>query len=595
LTFQAATASFEKIGEATEIALRVLTEKVGLPSSLGLPRRVHGDNEMHCAKYWNSEYTKIATAEFTSERKRMATLCSRSDGDCILFVKGAPENVLDLCSSVMSNQSGKIESMTEKLREGLTSQVQGYAGDALRVLALAMKPMRPYTQTCSDEDEKDLVFLGIVGMIDPPRPEVKYALQTCKDAGIRVIMVTGDNQQTAEAIASQIGLNDQVDPLTGKIATGSFKGKSFTGVEFDLMSEQQREDAARNMCVFSRVEPAQKSKLVEILKRQDNIVAMTGDGVNDAPALKCADIGIAMGSGTAVAKGAADMVLADDNFSTIVEAVAEGRAIYNNTKQFIRYMVSSNIGEVVCIFVAAALGFPETLVPVQLLWVNLVTDGLPATALGFNRADGDIMRQRPRSPREQIVDRWLLIRYLIIGTYVGLATVGAFGWWFLSYEKGPKMPWAELTMASQCIGDACDIFNDRRPSTMAMSTLVLVEMFNALNSLSENKSLLTHPPTTNLFVVVSVIISMWLHYIIMYVPSFAKTFTIAALNYEEWRAVFLFSFPVIIIDEFLKFVTRSHRVSINKFLKRANRGGDVLPRTRSNANLVPVASKYAKI
>lgn len=589
LNFDKSTGTFQKIGEATEIALRVLAEKIGLPASSGVPARLEGDNEMRCTQYWESLYTKLATSEFTSERKRMSTLCASSDGESFLFVKGAPESVLELCTNVMSNQTGRVEKMTERLREALTAQMQGYAGDALRVLALAMKPADRFAKSCSEQDEQGLTFLGLVGMIDPPRPEVRYALQTCKDAGIRVIMVTGDNQQTAEAIASQIGLNDQIDPLTGGASLNGFAGRSFTGVEFDLMTEREREEAARRMCVFSRVEPAQKSRLVEILKRQDNIVAMTGDGVNDAPALKCADIGVAMGSGTAVAKGAADMVLADDNFSTIVEAVAEGRAIYNNTKQFIRYMVSSNIGEVVCIFIAAALGFPETLVPVQLLWVNLVTDGLPATALGFNRADGDIMRQRPRSPREQIVDRWLLIRYLIIGVYVGVATVGSFGWWFMTYEDGPRMSWSELTSASQCIGDACNAFKDRRPSTMAMSTLVLIEMFNALNSLSENKSLLAHPPNTNMWLIASIIISMWLHCVIMYVPSFAKTFTISALNYYEWRAVFWFSIPVIFIDEALKYVTRSHRAAINIWLRRGL-ARDILPRSHSGS-----AGKYAKL
>ena len=587
LKYDSMKGGFQKIGEATEIALRVLAEKIGLPTRSAVPMNDVRNNEMRCTEYWESQFTKLATAEFTSERKRMSTLCvNEEDGEHVLFVKGAPESVLALCTSVLSNRNGRTERMTDSIRNSLSEQMRNYANDALRVLALAMSPVGRGRNTCSESDETGLIFIGLVGMIDPPRPEVRYALQTCKEAGIRVIMVTGDNKNTAEAIASQIGLNDVLDPFTGDAAVNSFQGRSFTGAEFESMTQEQREEAARVMCVFSRVEPAQKSKLVEILKRQSNIVAMTGDGVNDAPALKSADIGIAMGSGTAVAKGASDMVLSDDNFSTIVEAVAEGRAIYNNTKQFIRYMVSSNIGEVVCIFIAAALGFPETLVPVQLLWVNLVTDGLPATALGFNRADGDIMSRKPRSPHEQIVDRWLLIRYVIIGTYVGIATVGSYGWWFMTYEAGPRLSWAELTSGSNCVGDACDHFKDRHPSTMAMSTLVLIEMFNALNSLSENKSLLSHPPSTNVWLLFSIVISMGLHFLIMYVPSFAKTFTITALNYAEWRAVFWFSIPVIFIDEFLKYITRTHRTSINFWLKRG-RSGDILPRSRSAKSFKP--------
>ncbi|KAL6504311.1 Calcium-transporting ATPase 3, endoplasmic reticulum-type [Orobanche gracilis] len=283
---------------------------------------------------------------------------------------------------------------------------------------------------------------------------------------------------------------------------------------------------------------------------------MTGDGVNDAPALKKADIGIAMGSGTAVAKSASDMVLADDNFATIVAAVAEGRAIYNNMKQFIRYMISSNIGEVVCIFVAALLGIPDTLVP--LLWVNLVTDGLPATAIGFNKQDCDVMKAKPRK------------------IYVGLATIAGFIWWFMYSDNGPKLPYTELLCSTRETSYSCALFSDRHPSTVSMTVLVVVEMFNALNNLSENQSLLVIPPWSNLWLLGSIILTMLLHVLILYVEPLSVLFSVAPLSWAEWTVVLYLSFPVIIIDEILKFFSRrsSGVIRFNFGFRRI----DLLPR-----------------
>lgn len=285
--------------------------------------------------------------------------------------------------------------------------------------------------------------------------------------------------------------------------------------------------------------------------------------MNDAPALKKAEIGIAMGSGTAVAKSAAEMVLADDNFSSIVSAVEEGRAIYNNMKQFIRYLISSNIGEVVSIFLTAALGLPEALIPVQLLWVNLVTDGLPATALGFNPPDLDIMEKPPRKADEGLISGWLFFRYMAIGGYVGAATVGAAAWWFIFSDSGPHLTYWQLTHHLACLGSGdefkgvdCKIFADPHAMTMALSVLVTIEMLNAMNSLSENQSLITMPPWSNMWLIGSMALSFTLHFVILYVDVLSTVFQVTPLSGEEWITVMKFSIPVVLLDETLKFVAR---------------------------------------
>nr|XP_023908896.1 calcium-transporting ATPase 3, endoplasmic reticulum-type [Quercus suber] len=431
--------NYEKIGESTEVALRVLAEKVGLPGYDSMPSALNmlssHERASYCNHYWESQFKKISVLDFSRDRKMMSVLCSRKQKQ-IMFSKGAPESIISRCTNILCNGDGSTVPLTADIRAELESRFHSFAGkETLRCLALALKSMPMGQHTLSFDDEKDLTFIGLVGMLDPPREEVRNAMLSCMTAGIRVIVVTGDNKSTAESLCHKIGAFDHL---------ADFAGHSFTATEFEELPALQRTLALQRMALFTRVEPSHKRMLVEALQHQNEVVAMTGDGVNDAPALKKADIGIAMGSGTAVAKSAADMVLADDNFATIVAAVAEGRAIYNNTKQFIRYMISSNIGEVVCIFVAAVLGIPDTLAPVQLLWVNLVTDGLPATAIGFNKQDSDVMKAKPRKVNEAVVSGWLFFRYLVIGAYVGLATIAGFIWWFVYADSGPRLPYSEL-------------------------------------------------------------------------------------------------------------------------------------------------------
>ncbi|XP_052839271.1 calcium-transporting ATPase sarcoplasmic/endoplasmic reticulum type isoform X3 [Drosophila gunungcola] len=557
--------AFEKVGEATETALIVLAEKLNSFSvnKSGLDRR---SAAIACRGEIETKWKKEFTLEFSRDRKSMSSYCtplkaSRLGTGPKLFVKGAPEGVLERCTHARVGTS-KVP-LTSALKAKiltLTGQY-GTGRDTLRCLALAVadSPMKPDEMDLGDSSkfyqyEVNLTFVGVVGMLDPPRKEVFDSIVRCRAAGIRVIVITGDNKATAEAICRRIGVFSEDEDTTGK---------SYSGREFDDLSPTEQKAAVARSRLFSRVEPQHKSKIVEFLQGMNEISAMTGDGVNDAPALKKAEIGIAMGSGTAVAKSAAEMVLADDNFSSIVSAVEEGRAIYNNMKQFIRYLISSNIGEVVSIFLTAALGLPEALIPVQLLWVNLVTDGLPATALGFNPPDLDIMEKPPRKADEGLISGWLFFRYMAIGFYVGAATVGAAAWWFVFSDEGPKLTYWQLTHHLACLGGGdefkgvdCKIFSDPHAMTMALSVLVTIEMLNAMNSLSENQSLITMPPWCNLWLIGSMALSFTLHFVILYVDVLSTVFQVTPLSAEEWITVMKFSIPVVLLDETLKFVAR---------------------------------------
>jgi len=607
---------FKRLGEPTEASLKVVAEKF-------MPDRGLAATNTQMKECLG--LTRVATLEFSRHRKSMSVVCATASsvprtpgrvtrssvkkaavGSNVLCVKGAPENVLERCTHWMQPDGSRVEFTASKRKE-ILEKVVDMAERPLRTLALANKTsglgdLASYnggdhhaaSKSLANPDmfekiESGLTFLGLVGIKDPFRAEVPEAINRCVRAGIRVVVITGDKKETAEAICRDINVFKAGDDLSNR---------SFTGAEFTKMTEVQQMAKLnqKGSVLFSRTEPRDKKKIVELLTKLGEVPAMTGDGVNDAPALKAAAIGVAMGiAGTEVAKEAADMILADDNFATIVDAIEQGRSIYSNMKAFIRYLISSNIGEVASIFFTAALGMPEGLIPVQLLWVNLVTDGPPATALGFNPPDPNIMEQPPRKKDDQLISPWVFFRYMVIGIYVGVATVGVFAYWYMVDYEGDGhtlVTWDQLTHWGSCAKhatdghddwearwggfvpedvpftssfrnadgdvDICKYFLDGKikASTLSLSVLVTIEMFNALNAISEDGSLVSIPPWVNPWLLLAMAVSFIMHFVILYVPFMASIFSICPLSVEDWLLVFYFSFPVIIIDEVLKFIGR---------------------------------------
>ncbi|PIG89583.1 endoplasmic reticulum calcium ATPase [Aspergillus arachidicola] len=547
LSHDAKSGVYSCIGEPTEGALRVLVEKIGTDdaaTNMKISQLPASQRLRASSAYYEGRLPLKATYEFSRDRKSMSVLVGTEKKQSLL-VKGAPESILERCTHVLLGSDGPRVPITKEHADLLSAEIVEYGNRGLRVMAFARvddvgaNPLLRNAQTSDDyaQLERNMTLIGLAAMLDPPRVEVADSIKKCLAAGIRVIVITGDSRNTAEAVCRHIGVFAEDEDLAGK---------SFTGREFDGLSDSEKLEAVKTASLFSRTEPSHKSKLVDLLQSLGHVVAMT-----------------AMGTGTDVAKLAADMVLADDNFATITVAVEEGRSIYSNTQQFIRYLISSNIGEVVSIFLTAALGMPEALVPVQLLWVNLVTDGLPATALSFNPPDHDVMRRPPRKRDEPLVGGWLLFRYLVIGTYVGAATVFGYVWWFLYNPEGPQISFWQLSHFHKCSAQfpeiGCEMFtNDmsRAASTVSLSILVVIEMLNAMNALSSSESLFTFALWNNMMLVYAIILSMTLHFAILYIPFLQGLFSILPLNWVEWKAVLAISAPVIIIDEALKFVER---------------------------------------
>lgn len=440
---------------------------------------------------------RVGEIPFSSARKRMTTLHKTEDG-WISVTKGAPDILLEKCAFCMEG-SGQVP--FDSRRKSMARMVNGeMAAQALRVVAVAFRQWSEKPPLTEEALERNLVFTGMAGMVDPPRPEVKEAVHLCRQAGIRPVMITGDHVLTAEAIGRELGIYQKGDCAV-------------TGAELDKMSDKELETAAETCTVFARVAPEHKVRIVQAFQKRGNVVAMTGDGVNDAPALKTADIGCAMGkSGTEVAKGASDLILTDDNFATIVEAVREGRGIYDNIHKAVHFLLSSNIGEILTIFVAMVLGWAAPLLPIQLLWVNLVTDSLPAIALGMEPAEENIMERPPRKNTGSLFGDGLGGRILLEGVMIGVLALLAFGIGHVYFDQKD----------GYAVG-----------RTMAFAVLSLSQLVHAFNMRGEG-SLGKLPFCSNKWLLMAFVVGVALQCVVIMMPPLAGIFQVVPLNGEQW-------------------------------------------------------------
>lgn len=479
---KAGAAAPEAQGDPTEVALVAMAVRLG-ENAAELGGRGH----------------RIGEVPFESDTRCMTVLMPALRHRAYSVVKGAPDVVMAK-SRFVRTSSGETRLLTQEDRRHVQDAVEGMAGDALRLLAVAERP-ELLPDSPEAEWETDLVWLGLVGMMDPPRAEARQAVRDCQRAGIRVVMITGDHPRTAAAVAREIGI---LGP----------EGKVVTGTELDTWDDARLARECTELSVLARVTPRHKLRMVRALRSRGEVVAMTGDGVNDAPAVKEADIGIAMGlNGTDVTKEAADVVLADDNFATIIAAVEEGRGIYDNVRKFVRYLLASNTGEVLTMFLAGAMATPMPLLPIQILWVNLVTDGLPALALGLDPTDPNTLHRPPRSPRESIFARGLGTAIVSRGVVIGLLTMGLF---VLGLRTGMGLAQAR---------------------TMAFAALTLQQLAYVFECRQEGGRLWDVPLTRNPWLIVAVLASLGLFLLTMDVPALRPIFATTTLPARAWLLV----------------------------------------------------------
>lgn len=493
-------------GEPTECAL------VNYASSLKLNK-----NDLKI------KFPRIGEAPFDSSRKMMSTLHKGEEGNIIQYTKGAPDEILKCCTSILKGKE-RIP-LTEELRQEVLASNKNMADQALRVLSAATKTYSTLPSSVSPEAlEQDLTFIGLAGMIDPIRPEVLAAVQECKEAGIRTIMITGDHKDTAVAIAKEL-----------KIISDA--SEAITGAQLNDISDEELDKEIEKYSVYARVQPEHKVRIVTTWKKKGMITAMTGDGVNDAPSIKSADIGVGMGiTGTDVTKNVADMVLADDNFATIVNAVEEGRKIYDNIRKSIQFLLSSNLSEVLTIFISTLLGF-IILKPAHLLWINLITDTFPALALGMEDAEADVMKRKPRNSKEGIFAGGLGMNVLYQGVLITFITL-------LAYFIGHYMESGVWEIAQSSDG-----------ITMAFLTLSMIEIFHSFNLRSQRESIFSMK-NHNKYLWAAMLASLVLTTAVIYVPFLSNAFGFEHISFPEYLVALGLAFIIIPIVELIKFFQR---------------------------------------
>ncbi|NEU05416.1 MULTISPECIES: cation-translocating P-type ATPase [Clostridium] len=482
----------------------------------------------------NNNHPRVGEIPFDSDRKLMSTI-NKYSNESFVLTKGAIDNLLNLCTKIYLNN--EIKDLTTELKDSILKASYKMSDDALRVLGAAYKAVEDSTALTEDDVEKNLIFIGLVGMIDPPRLEVKDSIEICKTSGIKTIMITGDHKNTAFAIAKELNIATDLSQV-------------ISGAELDKMSDEELTNSIDTLRVFARVSPEHKVKIVKAIKSKDNIVSMTGDGVNDAPSLKAADIGVAMGiTGTDVAKGAADMVLTDDNFSTIVSAIKEGRNIFNNIKKSVIFLISCNAGEIVSLFLAILLGWAAPLSATHILWVNLITDTFPALALGVDPGDKDIMNKHPRNSKDSLF-KGSMFTLIFNGFLIGFLTLIAFVYGAKVYGG------SDITLSN--IPDKILI----HAQTLAFTVLSSTQLAHSLNMRNESKSIFSIGVFSNKYLISSIILGLLLQFLVITIPPIATLFGVYKLTLNDWIFVLLISLVPIIINEILKIFKRSNEKKV---------------------------------